>query len=171
MEFTHINDCWERLGKARSIKELDVAFGELPRWSGDWEYEIYILDNRPQVRVHNSYYDNQCEDWEDEYQSLPDIFITKEDLENYGRHIFNEDTDTEIDADEYLVPVKSYHYEIDGADLTVYIELEDACRQSSKFIKLCTYEECLASHATHEGICDMIEDTILEEEGYCLEEE
>ena len=62
-----------------------------------------------------------------------------------------------------LIKIKEYDYDRDGSDLTVFVTLTDG-----REIKICTYEECLCDEAEDEGICEMIEETILEQEGYEL---
>ena len=74
--FSHINDCWNYLRKAKSIKDLKQRIGQLPIWSGDWsvEEDNDIVgnedDQQVSVLVINSYYDNQCEDWEVEQETM-----------------------------------------------------------------------------------------------------
>lgn len=66
MEIKHIKDCWTLIKAAKTIEEVKKILEELPRWSGDWE--IIIEDD--QYVVINSYYDAQCDSWENDYDWL-----------------------------------------------------------------------------------------------------
>lgn len=74
--FSHINDCWNYLREAKSIDDLKQRIEQLPIWSGSWsvEEDNEIVgnedDDQVSVLVVNSYYDEQCEDWDVEQETM-----------------------------------------------------------------------------------------------------
>lgn len=88
MEIKHIKDCWTLIKQAKTIEEVKRILEELPRWSGDWE--VVIEDD--QYVVYNSWYDRQCDCWEDDCEYL-DIEVEEDDEDDrsempwdYGKH-------------------------------------------------------------------------------------
>lgn len=66
MEYKHINDCWEAIRNAKTIGEVEDLFEEFPRWSGDW----CVTKQDGVVTVHNSYWDSQCDTWEEDEEDI-----------------------------------------------------------------------------------------------------
>jgi hypothetical protein len=66
MEYNHIKDCWAAIREAKTIEEVKNLFEQFPRWSGDWNIEIE--DN--QYVVYNTYFDEQCDSFDTDYETL-----------------------------------------------------------------------------------------------------
>ena len=76
MEYKHINDCWEAIRNAKTIEEVNDLFEEFPRWSGDWS----VTEQDGVVTVRNSYWDEQCESWEEDKEDI-DVEYHEDQLE------------------------------------------------------------------------------------------
>ena len=66
MEYNHINDCWSEIRNAKTIEEVKDLFKKFPRWSGDWD--IMVEDG--QYVVYNTWFDEQCEDYDTDCETL-----------------------------------------------------------------------------------------------------
>ena len=66
MEYKHIRDCWAEIRKAKTIEEVKDLFEKFPRWSGDWD--IMVEDG--QYVVYNTWFDEQCEDYDTDCETL-----------------------------------------------------------------------------------------------------
>ena len=66
MEYNHINDCWAEIRKAKTIEEVKDLFEKFPRWSGDWD--VMVEDG--QCVVYNTWFDEQCEDYDTDCETL-----------------------------------------------------------------------------------------------------
>ena len=66
MEYNHINDCWAEIRKAKTIEEVKDLFEKFPRWSGDWDI---MVEDRQYV-VYNTWFDEQCEDYDTDCETL-----------------------------------------------------------------------------------------------------
>lgn len=83
--FIHINDCWNYLREAKSIDDLKQRIKQLPIWSGNWsiEEDNDIVGNEDEqqlsVLIVNSYYDEQCEDWDVEQETMYFDYNNKEE--------------------------------------------------------------------------------------------
>lgn len=66
MEYKHINDCWNKVRECKKASELEKAFNDFPRWSGDWS----LLVANGTITVVNSYWDEQCEEWNEDLEDV-----------------------------------------------------------------------------------------------------
>lgn len=73
MEYSHINDCWLEIRKAKTIEEVKDLFEKFPRWSGDWD--IMIEDG--QYVVYNTWFDERFGDFDTDREAL-DIEVEEE---------------------------------------------------------------------------------------------
>ena len=64
--YFHIRDCWAEIRKAKTIEEVKDLFEKFPRWSGDWD--IMVEDG--QYVVYNTWFDEQCEDYDTDCETL-----------------------------------------------------------------------------------------------------
>ena len=64
--YFHIQDCWAEIRKAKTIEEVKDLFEKFPRWSGDWD--IMVEDG--QYVVYNTWFDEQCEDYDTDCETL-----------------------------------------------------------------------------------------------------
>lgn len=69
--YTHINDCWEAIRKAKTIEEVEALFDTFPRWSGNWFVQIEDDSFCGKVYVvYNTYWDNNLDQEETECETL-----------------------------------------------------------------------------------------------------
>lgn len=78
MNYTHIRDCWNALENAKSLSEMKELSDNFPRWSGDWSFDVIII-NDVEMTVEVS---NICENEESHYNF--DIARCDEDADYYA---------------------------------------------------------------------------------------
>ena len=66
MEISHINDCWAKIRKAKTIEEVKDLFEKFPRWSGDWD--VMVEDGH--YVVYNTWFDEQFSDFDTDRETL-----------------------------------------------------------------------------------------------------
>lgn len=74
MEYKHINDCWNAIREAKTIKEVENLFEQFPRWSGDWD--VVVEDD--QYVVYNNYFDPQYDEFNTDFEIL-DIEVEEDE--------------------------------------------------------------------------------------------
>ena len=66
MEYSHINDCWAEIRKAKTIEEVKDLFEKFPRWSGDWD----VMVENGQYVVYNTWFDERFGDFDTDRETL-----------------------------------------------------------------------------------------------------
>ena len=66
MEYSHIQECWSEIRKAKTIEEVKDLFEKFPRWSGDWD--IMVEDG--QYVVYNTWFDERFGDFDTDRETL-----------------------------------------------------------------------------------------------------
>lgn len=72
----HISEVWNYLREAKTKDELEERIGDIPNKFGDWDIEK-TEDGR--CRVINYYYDELCENWDEDCEDLDIMFEEEED--------------------------------------------------------------------------------------------
>lgn len=85
MEYKHINDCWNKLRKCKTIDEVVDAIKHFPNMFGSWAIEA---EDSETITVHNSWYDNNIGDSFDESETLDvEKFDIEEKEDEYGLYM------------------------------------------------------------------------------------